>query len=42
MIEEEECELCHGEGEYEVFDCHDGSNECCGACYKFVKCEACG
>jgi DnaJ-class molecular chaperone len=35
------CEECNGTGKTEVMNCHNQSNECCGGCYKEVKCEEC-
>jgi len=36
-----ECGECDGEGSYDVMDCKDFSNECCGGCTKNVECENC-
>jgi hypothetical protein len=36
-----ECETCEGDGKFEVMNCHDQSNECCGGCFIDVKCEDC-
>ncbi len=35
------CEECYGTGILEVMNCHNQSNECCGGCYKEVKCVEC-
>ena len=34
-----ECEKCDGDGCYDIMNCHDQSNECCGGCFKKVKCD---
>lgn len=36
-----DCDECYGEGFVEVMNCHDQSNECCGGCYKEIKCDQC-
>lgn len=35
-----ECENCN-EGMMDIMDCKDWSNECCGGCYKTVRCDEC-
>lgn len=37
----EDCPECDGKGGYEVRECSNYSNECCGGCYKTHKCERC-
>tara|TARA_R110001632_G_scaffold13990_2_gene47458 strand:+ start:4793 stop:5122 length:330 start_codon:yes stop_codon:yes gene_type:complete len=38
---EQDCDECCGDGFYDVMNCHDSSNECCGGCYREEKCESC-
>ena len=35
------CDACDGEGTYDVFNCVDSSNECCGGCFDQYQCEIC-
>lgn len=34
-----DCVKCDGDGCFDVMDCHDQSNECCGGCFKSVECD---
>jgi DnaJ-class molecular chaperone len=36
-----DCKECNGTGTVEVMNCSNQSNECCGGCYKELKCEEC-
>ena len=35
------CDECNGTGKVDSMNCDNQSNECCGGCYKEVKCEEC-
>tara|TARA_Y100000385_G_scaffold281876_1_gene335416 strand:+ start:5117 stop:5470 length:354 start_codon:yes stop_codon:yes gene_type:complete len=35
------CETCEGEGHYEVMNCYNQSNECCGGCLSYEDCKDC-
>jgi len=36
-----DCTNCDGEGEYDIMNCHNQSNECCGGCFIKTDCDDC-
>lgn len=38
---EVECDTCEGTGVIEIMNCTNGSNECCGGCYRDERCNDC-
>jgi hypothetical protein len=35
------CDECENRGEYEVMECRNNTNECCGGCFVTKTCEEC-
>ena len=36
-----DCDKCEGNGEFDVMNCKNNSNECCGGCYIKKDCDKC-